>query len=46
MVSNRTYKLLWDGEKILDDQTPEELDMDEGSVLDAFLEALGGDGVK
>lgn len=46
MVSNRTYNLLWDGEKILDDQTPEELDMDEGSVLDAFLEALGGDGVK
>ncbi|KAF8631646.1 hypothetical protein AX17_005048 [Amanita inopinata Kibby_2008] len=37
-----TFKFTYDGERVLAENTPGELGMEDGDQIDAFLEQLGG----
>ena len=41
-INPSTVRFLFDGERILDESTPEALGMDDGDEIDAMVEQTGG----
>jgi len=41
-VQRKALRFLLDGERIQDDQTPDDLDLDENDQIDCLLEQTGG----
>jgi len=41
-ASDGTYKLLFEGARITVENTPLDLEMMEGDIIDAYLDAVGG----
>jgi small ubiquitin-related modifier len=42
ITDRKSIKFIFDGDAIREDQTPEEIDMDDGDVIEAITEQVGG----
>ena len=41
-VGSNAFRFMYEGTKVLEHQTPEDLEMEDGDIIDAFVEAVGG----
>jgi len=42
-ISPNSIRFLYDGQRVREEQTPQELDMEDNDIIDAVLQQTGGD---